>query len=152
LVAGFTDPTSSGIGGGGFALSGRRATKSRSSSIFGKRRPAPSTRPCSNTARAAEKRGQTVGVPGEVAGLFELAPAFRQARWRDIVMRASALSARGFAAEPHTVVQVAEHQQELLAAPPFPQRVPSGWQRHEARRSVALTRLRENARAHRRRG
>ena len=116
LVAGFTDPTSSGIGGGGFAL--LWSARDKKPFIIDFRETAPSgvdAAVLEHRPVPPEKRGQTVGVPGEVAGLFELHQRFGKLAWRDIVMRASALSARGFAAEPHTVVQVAEHQQELLA-------------------------------------
>lgn len=119
LVSGFTNPSSSGIGGGGFAL------------VWSAREKRPYVLDFRETAPAAvdatvldqrpvppEKRGQTVGVPGEVAGLFELQQRFGKLAWRDVVTRAATLSARGFAAEPHTVAQVAEHQQALLTRAP----------------------------------
>jgi len=119
LVAGFTDPTASGIGGGGFAL--LWSARDKKPIIIDFRETAPAGVDASvldHRPVPTELRGQTVGVPGEVAGLFELHQRFGKLAWRDVVMRAVTLSARGFAAEPHTVVQVAEHQQELRARSP----------------------------------
>jgi len=116
LVAGFTDPTSSGVGGGGFALVW--SARDKKSFVIDFRETAPAgvdAAVLEHPPVPKELRGQTVGVPGEVAGLFELHQRFGRLAWRDVVMRAAALSARGFAAEPHTIVQVAEQQQELLA-------------------------------------
>ena len=116
LVAGFTDPSSSGIGGGGFALAWTARDKKPFLIDFRETAPAAvnvavlDQRPVPD-----EKRGQTVGVPGEVAGLFELEQRFGKLGWRDVVRRAATLAARGFAAEPHPMLQVAEQQQALLA-------------------------------------
>jgi gamma-glutamyltranspeptidase/glutathione hydrolase len=119
LVAGFTDPSSSGIGGGGFAL--LWSARDKQPYIIDFRETAPAgidVAVLDQRPVPKELRGQTVGVPGEVAGLFELHQRFGKLAWRDVVMRAVTLSARGFAAEPHTVVQVAEQQSELLARSP----------------------------------
>ena len=116
LVAGFTDPSSSGIGGGGFALVW--SARDKKPYIIDFRETAPAAVDAAVLEQRPvpdEKRGQTVGVPGEVAGLFELQQRFGKLAWRDLVTRAATLSARGFAAEPHTVALVAEQQQGLLA-------------------------------------
>ncbi len=116
LVAGFTNPSSSGVGGGGFALVW--SARDQKPYLFDFRELAPAAVDVAVLDQRPvppEKRGQTVGVPGEVAGLFELEQRFGQLGWRDVVTRAATLAARGFAAEPHTVVQVAEQQQALLS-------------------------------------
>ncbi len=116
LVSGFTNPSSSGIGGGGFALVW--SARDKQPYVLDFRETAPAAVDASVLDQRPvppEKRGQTVGVPGEVAGLFQLHQRFGKLAWRDVVTRAATLSARGFPAEPHTVVQVAEHQQALLA-------------------------------------
>src|SRR6188768_1119839 len=119
LVAGFTNPSSSGIGGGGFALVWSARDKKPYAIDFRETAPAAvDATVLDGRAIPPEKRGQTVGVPGEVAGLFELHQRFGKLAWKDVVTRAVTLAARGFAAEPHTVVQVAEHHQELLARSP----------------------------------
>ena len=116
LVAGFTDPSSSGIGGGGFALAW--TARDQKPFLVDFRETAPAAIDAAVLDQRPvppEKRGQTVGVPGEVAGLFELQQRFGKLGWRDVVTRAATLAARGFAAEPHTTVQVAEQQQALLS-------------------------------------
>src|SRR5688572_28959388 len=72
LVAGVASPTSSGIGGGGFVLAWladkqqpylldfREAAPQKTDPAWFEKRPLP-----------AAERGKLVGVPGEVAGLFE---------------------------------------------------------------------------------
>ncbi len=119
LVAGFTAPSSSGMGGGGFALVW--SAREQKPFVFDFREVAPAgidiavldQRPV-----PPEKRGQTVGIPGEVAGLYELEQRFGKLGWRDVANRASALAARGFVAEPHNTAQVAEQPQALLSRSP----------------------------------
>jgi gamma-glutamyltranspeptidase len=116
LVAGFTDPASSGIGGGGFALVW--SARDRKAYVFDFREAAPAgvdAAVLNQRPLAVEKRGQSVGIPGEVAGLFELEQRFGKLAWRDVVTRAAQLATRGFGLEPHTMLQVTEHQQPLMA-------------------------------------
>ena len=65
-----------------------------------------------------EKRGAAVGVPGEVAGLFEIEQRFGSMKWRDVVLRAARLAERGFVTEPHTANQLGDQKQSPLAASP----------------------------------
>ena len=119
LVAGFTAPSSSGIGGGGFAMVW--SARDKKPYVIDFRETAPAAIDAAVLDQRPvppEKRGQTVGVPGEVAGLFELHQRFGKLAWRDVVTRAATLSARGFATEPHTSVQIADQQQALLARSP----------------------------------
>jgi len=102
LAAGVASPTSSGLGGGGFALvfsadDGRvavldfRETAPASLDVAAfERRPLPPS-----------ERGKLVGVPGEAAGLFELARRFGKRPWRELVMPALRLARQGFTVEPH---------------------------------------------------
>jgi gamma-glutamyltranspeptidase/glutathione hydrolase len=116
LVAGFTNPSSSGIGGGGFALVW--SARDKKPYIVDFRETAPAGIDASVLDKRPlppEKRGQAIGVPGEVAGLFELEERFGNLKWRDIVMRAARLAQGGFAAEPHTTEQVTEQTQGLLS-------------------------------------
>jgi gamma-glutamyltranspeptidase / glutathione hydrolase len=104
LVAGFTNPPSSGIGGGGFVLVW--SARDRRAMILDFRETAPAALDAAALDKrpvAEDERGQMVGVPGEVAGLFELHQRFGRLGWKDIVTRAANLAARGFAAEPHNV-------------------------------------------------
>ncbi|RYZ01492.1 MAG: gamma-glutamyltransferase [Myxococcales bacterium] len=116
LVAGFTNPSSSGIGGGGFALVW--SARDKKATVLDFRESAPAgidVTALDKRPLPLEKRGQSVGVPGEVAGLFELHGRYGQLPWKDLVMRASRLAELGFVAEPHTTSQVAEQAQGPLA-------------------------------------
>lgn len=116
LVAGFTNPSSSGIGGGGFALVW--SARDQKALVVDFRETAPAGIDASVLDKRPvppEKRGQTVGVPGEVAGLFELHQRLGKHKWQDVVLRAARLAERGFAAEPHTVSQVPEQASSALA-------------------------------------
>ncbi len=116
LVAGFTNPSSSGIGGGGFALVW--SARDQKATVLDFRETAPTAVDVTALDKrpvAAERRGQSVGVPGEVAGLFELQVRYGKLPWKDVVGRAVRLAEQGFVAEPHTTNQVAEQTQSPLA-------------------------------------
>jgi gamma-glutamyltranspeptidase/glutathione hydrolase len=116
LVAGFTNPSSSGIGGGGFALVW--SARDQKSFVLDFRETAPLGIDASALDQRPvplEVRGQTVGVPGEVAGLFELEQRFGKLAWRDVVLRAARLAEAGFATEPHTAEQLKDQKQSPLA-------------------------------------
>lgn len=116
LVSGFTNPSSSGIGGGGFALVW--SARDRSAKVLDFREVAPSRLDAAGLEERPvplARRGQSVGVPGEVAGLFELHSRYGRLPWKDVVTRAARLAERGFVAEPHTTSQVAEQAQGPLA-------------------------------------
>jgi gamma-glutamyltranspeptidase / glutathione hydrolase len=102
LVAGVTSPSSSGLGGGGFALSydaqGRRlnaldfremAPKGLDPAHF-EERPLPD-----------EARGALVGVPGELAGLVELHKRGGRLPFSQLVARAESRAKDGFFVSPH---------------------------------------------------
>lgn len=109
LVAGFTNPVSSGIGGGGFALVYSARDHQPFALDFRETAPAAvDTTVLDSRPVPTEKRGQTVGVPGEVAGLFELHSRYGKLSWKDVVSRAARLAEQGFAAEPHNSEQVSE--------------------------------------------
>lgn len=115
LVTGFANPSSSGIGGGGFALVW--SARDRKPYVIDFRETAPQgIDPSALEKRPVppEKRGQAVGVPGEVAGLFELSERFGKLKWRDVVTRAARLAELGFAAEAHTTDQVNEQLKGAL--------------------------------------
>lgn len=116
LVSGFTNPTSSGIGGGGFALV--YSARDKRVSVLDFRETAPAAvdaRVLDKRPVAPEQRGQLVGVPGEVAGLFELQQQLGKLKWQDVVLRAARLAEQGFATEPHTASQLLEQTGSPLA-------------------------------------
>jgi gamma-glutamyltranspeptidase/glutathione hydrolase len=119
LVSGFTNPSASGIGGGGFAL----VWSARDKRVFvlDFREVAPAAidaRLLDKRPVADEQRGQLVGVPGEVAGLFELHQRFGKTKWQALVARAARLAEQGFVTEPHTAGQVDEQKASLLSRSP----------------------------------
>jgi gamma-glutamyltranspeptidase / glutathione hydrolase len=119
LVAGFTNPSSSGLGGGGFALVW--SARDRKATVLDFRETAPAgvdVKALEQRPLPLDRRGQAVGVPGEVAGLYELHGSFGKLAWKDVVGRAARLAARGFVAEPHTTSQVAEQARGPLAQSP----------------------------------
>jgi gamma-glutamyltranspeptidase/glutathione hydrolase len=102
LVLGVAEPVSSGIGGGGFALV--YDAKKKTTTAFDFREVAPiglhvqdlATRP-----PAENKRGSTVGIPGEVAGLAELHARFGKLAFADDARAAIDLAEHGFTVSPH---------------------------------------------------
>ena len=102
FAAGVVSPTSSGMGGGGFAMVLRpheaepsildfRETAPRGVSVEAlERRPLP-----------YEERGHLIGVPGEPAGLFELSRRFGKRAWATLPAPAMRLASQGFAVGPH---------------------------------------------------
>jgi gamma-glutamyltranspeptidase/glutathione hydrolase len=102
LVAGVSSPSSSGLGGGGFALVYDAA--SRTSSVLDFRETAPSGIDVSAFERRPlpdAERGKLVGVPGEAAGLFELSRRFGKRTWRELCAPAERWARQGVAVEPH---------------------------------------------------
>ena len=119
LVAGFAAPTSSGLGGGGFALAWSARDQKPAVIDFRETAPAAVDAAVLNQRPVPrEKRGQTVGVPGELAGLFELHQRYGKLAWSAVVGRAAQLAARGFASEPHNTLQLADQQKTPLARSP----------------------------------
>jgi gamma-glutamyltranspeptidase/glutathione hydrolase len=102
LVAGVTSPSSSGIGGGGFAIVWQAA--SRQASIVDFREVAPrgidaaafEHRPFSPAERAKYS-----GIPGELAGLFELSHRFGKLPWKELVEPAARVAKTGFPVSAH---------------------------------------------------
>src|SRR6478752_4767715 len=102
LVAGITSPSSSGLGGGGFALVWRAATHEPYVLDFRETAPAAievaafETRPFK-----AEERARATGVPGELAGLWQLQHELGKRKWRDVVLPAARVAETGFVVSQH---------------------------------------------------
>jgi gamma-glutamyltranspeptidase / glutathione hydrolase len=102
LVAGVASPTSSGIGGGGFVLAWladkqqpylldfRETAPAKLDPAWFEKRPLP-----------AAERGKLIGVPGEVAGLFELHRRHGRRKWSELVAPAARWAKSGFPANRH---------------------------------------------------
>jgi len=102
LVAGIASPSSSGIGGGGFALVWRAAT--REPYVLDFREAAPAAIDV-NAFEARpfkpEERARATGVPGEVAGLWQLQHDLGKRNWRDVVLPAARVAESGFVVSQH---------------------------------------------------
>ncbi len=100
LVTGVTNPTSSGLGGGGFALV--YLAQEKKTELLDFRETAPAgVDTAAFEGSLAERRGQLVGVPGEVAGLYALHQKLGKSRWADLVGRAERAASQGFVVEAH---------------------------------------------------
>jgi gamma-glutamyltranspeptidase / glutathione hydrolase len=102
LVAGVVSPSSSGLGGGGFAMLWR--AKTQEPYILDFRETAPAAiDSAAFEARpfAPAERARATGVPGELFGLWELQKSFGKRSWRDVVLPAARVAQLGYAVSPH---------------------------------------------------
>lgn len=102
LVGGVASPTSSGIGGGGFALVWVAAE--RKPYLLDFRETAPKgidAKAFENRPLPREQSGKLTGVPGEVRGLFALHQKFGKRKWHEVVEPAARLAKTGFPVGRH---------------------------------------------------
>lgn len=102
LVAGVVSPSSSGLGGGGFAMVWHAAE--RRVALLDFRETAPAVldpAPFESRPFADAERARATGTPGEVAGLYELHSRFGKRKWADVVRPAAGYAQNGFAVEGH---------------------------------------------------
>ena len=114
FMAGVTSPTSSGIGGGGFALLWLAAE--RRAALIDFRETAPrGIQPRAFEGRPFDPahRGQLVGVPGEVSGLWELHRRLGRRRWQQVVLPAARRARRGYPVGRHLGSTLASVQTRL---------------------------------------
>lgn len=119
LVAGVASPTSSGIGGGGFAVGwdpkrGAYALDFRETGPTRLKRKPFESRPLER-----EESGHLIGVPGEVAGLYELHRQAGTKSWSSLVKRASRRAHEGFTVARHLGGMLAYAQGKLQDLPGF---------------------------------
>ena len=102
LVAGVANPSSSGIGGGGFALVWLASSKECHLIDFRELSPRRLDRAAFEQRPFGKaKRGMAVGVPGELLGLHGLARKFATKPWAELVRPAARIARQGFAMHPH---------------------------------------------------
>jgi gamma-glutamyltranspeptidase/glutathione hydrolase len=114
LVAGVASPTSSGIGGGGFAvvwlanpgkpivLDFREyAPKGVDAAAFEKR------------PFGEKERAKYTGIPGEVAGLYELHKRHGKRKWSEVVEPAVRLAKNGFSVGKHLARSLVSNEKGL---------------------------------------
>lgn len=114
LVAGVASPSSSGIGGGGFALVWVAADKKVTTLDFRETAPAAvDAAALEKRPLAAAERGKLTGVPGEVAGLFELHRRHGKRAWKDVVEPAVRVAKTGYAVNAHLASVLASSEKDL---------------------------------------
>jgi gamma-glutamyltranspeptidase/glutathione hydrolase len=102
LVAGITAPTSSGIGGGGFAIYWDALANQPVVLDFREVGPRGLTRePFERRPLGQEEAGHLIGVPGEIRGLFELHKRAGKRPWAELVKVAATRAHEGFLVERH---------------------------------------------------
>ncbi len=119
LVAGVTSPSSSGVGGGCFI--NYFDAQNKQTVIIDARETAPAaidTAAFENRPFTADERGKWVGVPGEVAGLYELHRRFGKRSWKDVVSPAATAATQGFSVSPH-LARSLEWGKDALRGDPF---------------------------------
>ena len=118
LVGGVVNPTSSGIGGGGFVLVWLGADCKPYLLDF--REIAPlglDAAPFERRPLPHAQRGRLVGVPGEVRGLFELHRKLGRRKWVDVVAPALAHARSGFPVGRHLASMLRSHSRTLRREP-----------------------------------
>jgi gamma-glutamyltranspeptidase / glutathione hydrolase len=118
LVGGVASPTSSGIGGGGFVVAWLAQEQRAFALDFRETAPA-GVDASAFEARpfAASERAKLTGVPGELAGLYELHRRFGKRGWKDVVAPAARIAKSGFAVGPHLAAMLNSSSRVLKTDP-----------------------------------
>jgi gamma-glutamyltranspeptidase/glutathione hydrolase len=118
LTLGVAAPDCSGIGGGGFALVWSSSEHRATVLDFRETAPAKLDRAAFEAAlhrRERQKRGELVGVPGELRGLFELHRRYGRLPWADDVAPAIDTAQNGYAAGPSLARNTYAYRREIGA-------------------------------------
>lgn len=116
LVAGVVSPSSSGLGGGGFALAWN--AKQQRMTVLDFRETAPKGIDVAAFEKrpfAPGARGKAVGVPGEAKGLFELHRRFGKRSWQEVVLPAQRVAEKGFEVSAHLRTVLRDSAKDLEA-------------------------------------
>jgi gamma-glutamyltranspeptidase / glutathione hydrolase len=118
LVAGVTSPSSSGLGGGGFALAYDAKTKRTRALDFRERAPRDlDTEAFERRPLRDEDRGVLFGVPGELAGLVELHRLGGRLPLSSLIERAELRAKEGFFVAPHLAMVLATSSEKVRKSP-----------------------------------
>ena len=122
LAVGVVNPTSCGIGGGGFMLVFDRRTSSVEALDYRETAPAAARRDMfvadgKVIPGASVRGGLAVAVPGEVAGLLEALRRFGTRSWREVAAPAIEYARDGFAIEHHLADAIAANRDEIAHRP-----------------------------------
>jgi len=120
FAVGVVHPVSSGLGGGGFALV--YDAKTKETKVFDFRETAPKALAPLELAKrppAEDKRGVMVGVPGEVAGLWEMHARWGKLAMAELVRGAADAAEKGFPVSAHMKRALSWNEKWLLATPRY---------------------------------
>jgi gamma-glutamyltranspeptidase/glutathione hydrolase len=128
LAGGLTHPVSSGIGGGGFAVVWD--AKAKEIKVLDFRETAPlGLRPNDYVKRErlpANKRGALVGVPGEIAGLYELHKRWGKLAMADDIKPVADAAESGFPLSAHMARALKWNESWVLKNPRYAFFAPGG--------------------------
>ncbi|HEY3235230.1 MAG TPA: gamma-glutamyltransferase family protein, partial [Polyangiaceae bacterium] len=114
LVGGVVSPSSSGLGGGGFALVWHAREKKPFLLDFRETAPLAIDVGSLESRRVAKpERGRWIGIPGEPRGLFEIHQRFGVRRWKEIVAPAVRWAEQGFPLGEHVANTLTSMRDEL---------------------------------------
>ncbi|MGD9763034.1 MAG: gamma-glutamyltransferase [Candidatus Binatia bacterium] len=122
LATGVVNPTSCGIGGGGFMLIFKRATQRVAALDYRERAPAAARRDLfvrdgKAVPELSLRGGLAVAVPGEIAGLFAALERYGSRSFAEIAAPAIAYARDGFAVEAHLAEAIAGHAEAIRQWP-----------------------------------
>lgn len=116
------NPTSCGIGGGGFMVIFERRTGRVAALDYRESAPAGAQRDMFVRNGAADSSlsrygGLAVAVPGEIAGTSAALRRYGKLTWAQVAAPAIALAREGFAIEPHLAQSIQHNQERIRQAP-----------------------------------
>ena len=122
LAVGVVNPTSCGIGGGGFMLLFEQASRRVYALDYRETAPAAASRDMfvregKAVPELSLTSGLAVAVPGEIAGLFEVLQRFGTLPFATVAAPAIAYARDGFAIEPHLADSIAKQLDAIHARP-----------------------------------
>lgn len=122
FALGVVNPSSCGIGGGGFMLVYREKTRTAAALDYRETAPAAASRDMfvrdGKAVPALSRRGGlAVGVPGEVAGLSAALRRYGRRPWASVMAPAIRLARDGFPVGPHLAGEIARNREALQADP-----------------------------------
>jgi gamma-glutamyltranspeptidase / glutathione hydrolase len=122
LAVGVTNPTSCGIGGGGFMLIFERATQRVYALDYRESAPAAASRDMfirdgKAVPELSLRGGLAVAVPGEIAGLFTALRRFGTLPFDVVAAPAIEYARDGFAIEPHLAKSIARNLDSIRRQP-----------------------------------
>ncbi|RMD82633.1 MAG: gamma-glutamyltransferase [Candidatus Dadabacteria bacterium] len=126
LAIAVVNPSSAGLGGGGFMLIYQRSEGRAHAIDYRERAPLGATpdlyaRRGQLNPRLSKRGGLAVGVPGEPAGLALASRRYGRLPLARVAEPAIRLAAEGFAVGPHLAREIARHRDELATVPELAQ-------------------------------